>query len=444
MTAAHYTHSTLRERIAEHVFVGDALRTLWRLGIHDVEVLRSEFDAHGYDLVMARGPIVRHIQFKTGTARRPSKVSLARVLAEKPSGCAIWMRLDQELNRGRISGSAVRRAGRCRRSTATPTRCARPATRRACGWCGRTITRFPARPSCSATALWRCWRICSAISEKRRPMRRADRVLVPLRFAGDALAGARLVSSPRAKTEPGFDPKSRALLVWTRPRGQRNRMNELQERIETAYAASGNDLGWRFLYSPAAVLERADVAFLGLNPGGSERPSDHAKFCMAGGSAYAEESWAGFPPGQSPLQRQVLLLFQRLEVRPADVLAGNLVPFRSPNWERLADRQQALRFGRALWADVLEQVRPKLVISMGGVANEAVAAMLSVAGLRSVPVAWGQVSAVAGRFDGGRFVGLPHLSRFGIISRPQSAEALKELFGEQWRGTSSSSARASQ
>lgn len=33
MTAAHYTHSTLRERIAEHVFVGDALRTLWRLGI---------------------------------------------------------------------------------------------------------------------------------------------------------------------------------------------------------------------------------------------------------------------------------------------------------------------------------------------------------------------------------------------------------------------------
>jgi len=31
-----------------------------------VEVLRSEFDAHGYHLVMARGPIVRHIQFKTG------------------------------------------------------------------------------------------------------------------------------------------------------------------------------------------------------------------------------------------------------------------------------------------------------------------------------------------------------------------------------------------
>jgi hypothetical protein len=35
------THSTLRERIVEHVFVGDVLRTLWRRGITDVEVLRS-------------------------------------------------------------------------------------------------------------------------------------------------------------------------------------------------------------------------------------------------------------------------------------------------------------------------------------------------------------------------------------------------------------------
>jgi hypothetical protein len=100
MTTAHYIHSTLRERIAEHVFVGDALRTLWRLGVHDVEVLRSEFDAHGYDLVMARGAIVRHIQFKTGTSKSPPKVSLARVLAEKPSGCAIWMRLDDDLSMG--------------------------------------------------------------------------------------------------------------------------------------------------------------------------------------------------------------------------------------------------------------------------------------------------------------------------------------------------------
>lgn len=78
----HSHHSTLRERIVEHVFVGEALRTLWRRGITDVEILRSEFDAHGYDLVMGRGQIVRHIQFKTGIRGKPSPVSVARALVE--------------------------------------------------------------------------------------------------------------------------------------------------------------------------------------------------------------------------------------------------------------------------------------------------------------------------------------------------------------------------
>jgi hypothetical protein len=44
---AHYEHSTLREHIVEHVFVGEALRALWRRGVVDAEVLRSDFDAHG-------------------------------------------------------------------------------------------------------------------------------------------------------------------------------------------------------------------------------------------------------------------------------------------------------------------------------------------------------------------------------------------------------------
>src|SRR5262249_22712587 len=86
--------------IVEHVFVGDALRTLWRHGIIDVEVLRSEFDAHGYDLVMTRGPIVRHIQFKTGAEKKPSKVSISLALANKPSGCVIWIRVANDLTMG--------------------------------------------------------------------------------------------------------------------------------------------------------------------------------------------------------------------------------------------------------------------------------------------------------------------------------------------------------
>ena len=77
----HYQHSMLRERIIEHVFVGDALRELWRAGVMDVEVLRSEFDAYGYDLVMSRGAITRHIQLKAGTKPKPIKIAIQSALS---------------------------------------------------------------------------------------------------------------------------------------------------------------------------------------------------------------------------------------------------------------------------------------------------------------------------------------------------------------------------
>jgi hypothetical protein len=87
---AHFRQSTLRERIVEHVFIGDALRLFWQRGITDV---------HGYDLVMARGLTVRHIQFKTGT-KKPVKVSVAQALADKPSGCVIFIMVTPVLELG--------------------------------------------------------------------------------------------------------------------------------------------------------------------------------------------------------------------------------------------------------------------------------------------------------------------------------------------------------
>ena len=35
-----YLHSSLRESILEHVFVGDVMRTLWQRGHRDAQVLR--------------------------------------------------------------------------------------------------------------------------------------------------------------------------------------------------------------------------------------------------------------------------------------------------------------------------------------------------------------------------------------------------------------------
>jgi hypothetical protein len=83
-----------------------SLRTFWRRGIVDLEVLRCEFDAHGYDLVLSRGPTVRHIQFRTKLQRSnvppvtPQRVAISKQLADKPSSCVIWIVVTPELELG--------------------------------------------------------------------------------------------------------------------------------------------------------------------------------------------------------------------------------------------------------------------------------------------------------------------------------------------------------
>ncbi|WP_257540750.1 hypothetical protein [Sphingobium sp. CFD-1] len=92
IASQQYIHSVLRERIVEHVFVGEVLRRLWQRGITDVEVLRSEFDAGGYDLVMSRGKVTRHIQFKSVMVDgKAARTSVSLKLLQKPSGCVIWI-----------------------------------------------------------------------------------------------------------------------------------------------------------------------------------------------------------------------------------------------------------------------------------------------------------------------------------------------------------------
>ena len=93
----HHQKSTLREKIVEHVFVGEVLRAFWRRRVVDAEILRSEFDAFGYDLVLERGGMTRHIQLKAGL-NEPDRIGVAQALAKKKSGCVIYVRIDDGLN----------------------------------------------------------------------------------------------------------------------------------------------------------------------------------------------------------------------------------------------------------------------------------------------------------------------------------------------------------
>lgn len=59
-----FLHSSMRETIFEHKFIGDFLSHCWQQSRFDVEVLRSEIDDAGYDLVISIGKITSYLQLK--------------------------------------------------------------------------------------------------------------------------------------------------------------------------------------------------------------------------------------------------------------------------------------------------------------------------------------------------------------------------------------------
>jgi hypothetical protein len=93
----HSTNSSLREKLLEHIFIGDLLRSLWRQGITDIEVLRAEVDRGGYDLVLeANACVLRHVQLKSSfRGATTDEVGINVNLATKPSGCVLWIEFDR-------------------------------------------------------------------------------------------------------------------------------------------------------------------------------------------------------------------------------------------------------------------------------------------------------------------------------------------------------------
>lgn len=89
--------SVLREKVIEHVFLADLSRSLLLDLKVPFEVLRAEFDANGYDLVVEACGVVRHIQLKAMRAGgKRAHVEVNTALAGKPSGCVIWIVVDPD------------------------------------------------------------------------------------------------------------------------------------------------------------------------------------------------------------------------------------------------------------------------------------------------------------------------------------------------------------
>lgn len=84
--------SNFFEQLVEHVFVSEILQEAYYGRGQVVEVLRSEVDSYGYDLVLECNGVMRHVQLKTSRPdARASGQKVHTKLGEKSGGCVIWV-----------------------------------------------------------------------------------------------------------------------------------------------------------------------------------------------------------------------------------------------------------------------------------------------------------------------------------------------------------------
>lgn len=205
--------------------------------------------------------------------------------------------------------------------------------------------------------------------------------------------------------------------------------------IDTVYRRDIHTGGWRMFYSPPDTLLKSDVVFIGMNPGGGDEDADTEPriFTLPGQSSYVHEVWArSTPPGESRLQKQVRAFFKHIGTDPWDALCGNIVPFRSRDWHRLALRNAAIRAGQAVWREAYK-IRPrKLTLCMGRDTKDALVSgvLTRPVHIKDVDLKWGAKRKIQGSlwtYESGLLIHMPHLSRYSVFDRAASENAVNEL-----------------
>lgn len=119
---------------------------------------------------------------------------------------------------------------------------------------------------------------------------------------------------------------------------------------------------------------------LGVNPGGdpTESPDEtienHTRAVMTSfpedWSAYRDEVWKGYPPGQYGMAPRILHLFRKLSLNPGTVPCSNLIFARSRRENDLGSQLKTL--ADQCWpfhASVIENLRPNVILCLGGKAG---------------------------------------------------------------------------
>ena len=98
-----YRQSSFRENLLEHVFIAELLQEMWVRRERVVDVLRSEVDGSGYDVVLECDGVTRHVQLKsTRVGGKAAQVNVNTALARKPAGCVVWMFFQEDTETARL------------------------------------------------------------------------------------------------------------------------------------------------------------------------------------------------------------------------------------------------------------------------------------------------------------------------------------------------------
>jgi len=143
-----------------------------------------------------------------------------------------------------------------------------------------------------------------------------------------------------------------------------------QETIRQKYCEFKFDKGWRLWYHPLSVLENSpQLLFMGINPGGSGHSPDHGIYSQERGCAYLVENWGSNSQVSEPVPE--LIKMTGLDINSAAI--SNFVPFRSEGEAKLKQNpnyKQMLHWCHQLWSEILTDLKPRLVISIGAIPRD--------------------------------------------------------------------------
>jgi len=199
--------------------------------------------------------------------------------------------------------------------------------------------------------------------------------------------------------------------------------------VEQRYDALGYQHGWTLMYTPAATLQTAKFAFVGLNPGGGGDGDTYPYegiWDEAAGNAYFDHDW-GWGEGKAPIQLQIQKWHELLGIGSGDSLCIQFVPFRSPSWRALEKQAEALAFAHELWSWILATSPATHFLTMGKEPALHLADIINAEHILDLPAGWGrQTINVWESASGRRIVAMPHPSRYRLFGRTDGKSQLAE------------------